>query len=265
MGVSNGAVSFLAASANRVAALLALRESGAGDLRSVAEEVDASRRTVKRTLDALEERGWVITEDENGEYRISSLGALVLESYLDVVDRLEAADRLAPFLEQISVAELGLSPMALADAEVVVKAENQPYAPMDRVLEIRRNASEIREVVNIVQGDSAAQLRERVERGELEAEIVLEDGVLEAISANEEYADEFEATLGTDGVRFYVYDDTIPFVFGLMDDTVILGVNDDMGMPEAVVVSEAPAVREWAHSRFESYRSAASELEPDGW
>lgn len=262
MGVSNGAVSFLAASENRVEALLALQESGPADLRTVATAVDASRRTVKRALDGLEERGWVVSGTGNGEYRISALGSLVLDSYLDVVDRLSAGDRLAPLLERVAADDLGIDPLALADAEVVVKAENQPYAPMDRVLEIRRNASRIREVVNIVQADSADQLRERVERGELEAEVVLEAGVLESLGTNDEYAASFESALQADGATFYVYRGTVPFVFGVMDGTVVLGVTDEMGMPEAAVVSDDPDVREWAESRFESYRAAADEVTP---
>lgn len=259
---TNEDVSFLAASENRVDALLALRELGAADLRSVAETVDASRRTVKRILDALEERGWILSKTNDREYRISALGWLVLDSYLDVVDRLETADQLAPLLERISAEELGLDPLALAGADVIVKGDNQPYAPMDRVLRIRRNASEIREVVNIVQADSAAQFRDRVERGELTATVILEAGVVNAVTSNDDYAESFEGALGADGASFYVFDGVVPFLLGVMDDTVVLGATDDEGIPDTIVVSEDPVVRDWAESRFESYREAAEEITP---
>jgi predicted transcriptional regulator len=260
MSFSNGPVSFLAGSENRVETLVALRDGGAVDQREIADSVDASRRTVKRTLNDLEERGWVIAENGTSDCRISALGGIVLDTYLEVVNRLEPATHCAPFLQRVPTEAFDLDPSALADAEVVVAAENQPYAPMDRVLEVRRNASQIREVVNIVQADSAGQLRERVANGKLAAEIVLEAGVLDAIAANDDYAAEFEAAATADGATFYTYEGSIPYVFGLMDDTVILGVNDDKGMPEAVVVSDDPAVQEWAEDRFESYRSAADEL-----
>lgn len=260
MSFSNGAVSFLAGSENRVETLVAIRDGEGVDQRQIAETVDASRRTVKRTLNDLEDRGWVIAENGTNECRISALGAIVLDTYLEVVDRLGPATHSAPFLERIPREAFDLDPAALADADVVVAAENQPYAPMDRVLEVRRNASEIREVVNIVQADSAGQLRERVESGELEAEIVLEAGVLDAIAANDDYAAEFEAAAAADGATFYSYEGSIPYVFGLMDDTVILGVTNDKGMPEAVVVSDDPTVREWAEDRFESYRRAAEKI-----
>lgn len=263
MVVSNGAVSFLAASENRVDVLVTLRNSGPVDQRTVAEGVDASRRTVKRTLDALEERGWVVETTVNGEYRISALGELVLDAYLDVVDRLSVADRLGPFLERIPADALDIDPLAFADAEVVVREEGKPYAPMDRVLEIRRDASHIREVADIVQADSAQQLRERVESGELEAEVVLEAGVLDAVADHDGYAAEFEAALASDGATFYVFEGEVPFVFGLMDETVLLGVTDDMGVPGATVVSDRPEIRAWAVDRFESYRDRATELTPD--
>lgn len=262
MVVSDGAVAFLAASENRVEALEALREVGQADQRTVGASVDASRRTVKRTLDALEDRGWVVAENSTGPYRITALGDLVLDAYLDVVDRLAAADRLGPFLERVPADAFDLDPLALADAEIVVRAENQPYAPMDRVLAVRREASTIREVADIIQADSAGQLRERVEAGELTATVVLESGVLDAVSENDGYADEFEAALASDGTDFYAYEGDVPFVFGLMDDTVVMGVTDDVGIPDAVVVSDDPAVREWAEALFESYRDAATKLAP---
>lgn len=259
---SNGAVSFLAASENRVEALVALRESGPTDQRSVAESVDASRRTVKRTLVALEERGWIVSVAGSGEYRISALGTLVLDAYLDVMERLSAADQLGAFLEHVPAEQFDLDPLALADAEVVTRGENQPYAPMDRVLEVRRNASHIREVVDIIQADSAGQLRERVVAGELEAEVVLEAGVLDAVAEHDGYAEEFEAALAADNVTFHVFEGEVPFVFGLMDDVVVMGVTDEMGMPDTVVVSDDPVVRKWAENRFESYRERADRLTP---
>lgn len=260
MSSSNGAVSFLAGSENRVETLRAVRRNEVVEQREIAATLDASRRTVKRSLNDLEERGWVISENGPGAWRISALGDVVLDAYLDVVERLEPATHLAPFLGRIPPETFDLDLRTLVDAELVVSAENRPYAPMDRVLEVRRNAGTIREVVNIVQADSASQLRQRVENGDLEAEVVLEAGVLDAIATNDGYAEEFEAALAADGVTFYAYEGSVPYVLGLMDDTVLLGVNDERGMPEAVVVSEADEVRAWAESRFEAYRDDAEEL-----
>lgn len=262
MPLSNGVVSYLTGSENRVETLRAVRADGVVEQRTIADSVDASWRTVKRTLNDLEERGWVLAVDGVGEWRISALGATVLDAYLDFVDRLEPATHLAPFLRRIPPGTLDIELDALADAEVVVSAENQPYAPMDRVLEIRRNAGRIREVVNIVQADSASQLRERVENGDLEAEVVLEAGVLDAIATNDEYAEEFEGALAADGVTFYAYEGSVPYVLGIMDDTVLLGVTDEKGMPEAMVKSDADEVREWAESRFEAFREDAEEVTP---
>lgn len=262
MAVSDGAVEFLAGSENRVETLVALRDAGVADQRSIADSVDASRRTVKRTLDALEERGWVVVENSTGPYRITALGELVLDAYLDVTDRLSAADRLGPFLQRIPTDEFDLDPLTLEDAEIIVRGENQPYAPMDRVLEVRRDASTIREVADIIQADSAAQLRERVENGELTATVVLEASVLDAVEENDGYAEEFEAALASDGATFYQYEGDVPFVFGLMDDTVVMGVTDDMGIPDAVVVSDTPDVRDWAERRFEAFRGESNRILP---
>lgn len=262
MDVSSGAVSFLAGSENRVEVLVALREAGEADQRTVAADVDASRRTVKRALDALEGRGWVARERGTGPYRVSALGDLVLDAYLDVLERLSVADRLGPFLAHVPAAAFDLDPVALADAEVVARGGNTPYAPMDRVLEVRRNASRVREVVDVIQADSASQLRERVEDGDLTAEVVLQAGVLDAVGEHDGYAAEFEAALAADGATFHVTEADVPFVFGLMDDQVVVGVTDDEGMPGALVVSDDPAVREWAESLFEAYRDGAEELQP---
>lgn len=263
MVVSNGALTFLAGSENRVEVLMLLRDDGPFEQRGIVDAVDASKRTVKRSLDSLEDHGWVSASDRRKEYRITALGELVLDAYTDVVDRLSVADRLGPFLERVPADALDIDPLALVDAEVVTRGDNQPYAPMDRVLEVRRDASHIREVVDIIQADSVGQLRERVESGDLEADVVLEAGVLDAVAENDGYADQFEAALAADDVTFHVFDGSLSFVFGVMDDVVVLGVTDNQGLPEAVIISDDPTVRQWATARFESYRDRGRRLTPE--
>ncbi|MGM0399575.1 MAG: helix-turn-helix domain-containing protein, partial [Halobacteriota archaeon] len=76
---------FLSNSPHRVEILRTLRGDGGLSRRDLYSAIQASRRTVKRSLQKFDERGWI--HERDGEITLSVGGAFVLDGYEDFADR----------------------------------------------------------------------------------------------------------------------------------------------------------------------------------
>jgi predicted transcriptional regulator len=245
---------FVAASEHRVALLSGLRESGAADRETCYEWCDASRRTVTRALADFADREWV--RESNGRYRLTGLGRAVAAGYERCEERVAAAQRLAPFLSRVPGDDFDLDPWHLRDADLVVGGPGTPTAPVDRALELRSDATRIRDLSPIVARESVAQLAERLESADLDVEAVVSERAVRSALSNPDYESLLAEVRGAEGHSLYVTADPVPFVLGVFDDVVALGATED-GHPHALVVSDAEPVVEWALAFFSAARDDA--------
>lgn len=242
---------FLAQSEHRPETLGAIRASGPLDRDEIEAQLDATRRTVVRTVEALTDEGYV--EQVGERYRLTALGAAVYDAYEQLADDVALTDRLEPLLANVSEETFDLDPRLLADAELVVATEASPYALLDRTLTIRRDARHVREIAPMTEKRSIEQLADRIRQGEdFEFEAVLSAATLEASRSNPEYADAFETTAASDAVDVAVYPEQVGLFLCVADDTVAVGVSKE-DRPHAMAVTDAPAVREWAIDTFEDH------------
>ena len=84
-------IAFLASSPNRVATLEALT-AGPHKRSDLQEAIDASRSTVKRTLNGFQERRWVNRVGQ--EYVITPLGELVAARFTTLLETIDAGTKL---------------------------------------------------------------------------------------------------------------------------------------------------------------------------
>lgn len=252
-------ISFLTASTTRARALRALASEGELARDELYDRLDASRRTVKRALAALSERGFVACGPGGERYRLTSLGDSIAAAYRSCIERTATAERLAPFLSRVDADAFDLDVAALADAEVVVATDAAPFAPLDRFLELRANARSVRVLSPLVQAQSLSRAAERVGDDEFRFAAVVSADAVDAARSTPEYERAFRETLGADSFETYRYEGTVPFVVALIDGTVALGVTEGE-TPHALVLSENERAREWATATFERYRDAATTL-----
>jgi len=152
----------------------------------IKEHLDASRRTVIRTLDALAEEGFVEQDEET--YHLTALGSCISESYEELTAEVSLAQRLSPFLENIPDSEFDLDPWLLEDTELVVATEGSPYALLDRTLQLREDAMRIREIAPMIEKKSTDQLARRIQEKEpIEFDAVLSEAAVEAGRSNPDY------------------------------------------------------------------------------
>lgn len=226
------------------------------------ERFDVARTTITRTLDGFDDRGWI--RRQGGTCSVTAFGASVAATVKDAVADLEPAVKLAPFLERVPAESFDLDPDALADASITVAEPGSPYAPVERVTELRQGSRTVRELSSIVARDSAEQVHDRAVTGDATFEIVLQEDVIDQIHGSAAYREQFERTVAQEGVEVRVYEGTFPFLVVLLDDVVALGVTNEEALPAALVVSEDSTVRAWAEERYEEYYSAARPYESLG-
>ncbi|MEF8871505.1 MAG: HTH domain-containing protein [Haloarculaceae archaeon] len=251
---------FLIRSETRRAVLRLLAAEGPCRQSTLADALGVSDRTVKRTLDDIEAREWVVPTESG--YALTALGSHVIDTYETATESLSAAATLEPLLTHLRGDICDIPVDAFADAEVVEATKSSPNAPIERALSFRQSADSLRELSSIVAKESADQLHQRVADGKIaDVELVLERDVLDTIEANPEYSKSFDEIADSAEVSVYIHSGPFPFLVALTERRVAIGATNDDGFPAALVVSSSPDARSWAESVYEAFRSDATRLE----
>ncbi len=249
------AVEFLARSSTRVRLLAALDERGRLQKEELKGAVDASRTTIQRNLDALEERGWI--RNDAREYRITELGAAIVDGFLELAKTVHVARRLEPLLARLPADSLDLPVRSLEDANVTVADPNNPLAPINRHVELVRSADRFRCLLPAVGLRPLLVVQESVLQGGHRHEVIVDEGVADTLRSDPAYRDPLAEMLASDRFALLVTDAEIPFYLGIGDGTVQLGVGDEDGTPKSLAECDSTVVREWAERTYAGYRADA--------
>jgi len=230
------------------------------DKRSLVAATDVSRSTVDRALRELESHGLV--ERADGEYRATAYGDLLAGEFAGLLDTAAAAWEIRDVLGKLPAEELGFELSRLADADVTTPTSADPTAPMQRVAELKQDATRVR---SLASGRSPGALDAHEDAAGSDdhhfASVCSTD--LLAWAANEpERREQVAGLLDADSVAVYAYDGDIPFPVGITENVVFFGVESAEGAPVALVETTDERVREWAVEAFETRREAATELGP---
>lgn len=257
MGCRTAAIdrlSFLSRAESRVCLMECLLASGPLTQRELQDRLSYSRSTVTRSLDSLEDIGW-ITDSTEG-YRLTAAGRPIIESFSDTVETIETAEELAPFLEwfPLSSVDIGIEP--LREGEITVATDGDPQAPSRKQAELLQSTSCFRGLFSSIDIDTTRLLRDRTVAGNLDAELVISPDVAATIRT-EPFAPLFDELLATNQHTTHISEE-IPMYLGLAEDgPTQVGVVDDRGFPRALLESHNSAVRSWAETLFAEHRQTA--------
>ncbi|MFT4884674.1 MAG: putative transcriptional regulator [Natronomonas sp.] len=251
-------ISFLTRSETRVRLLEQLLEEGAATQRDLRVELDTSRSTVTRALNAFQDRGWVRNQED--AYRLTPVGQQVIEATRRFAETVEAAEGLAPFLRWFPTEEFDLDITSLSTATVVTPTDGDPYTPARTQTELLREADRFRGLFPSIDLEGSKLVHDQITSGALEAEIIVSPSVEETITAGK-FVPLFREKLETGRLTVLGGDSDIPFYLGIADgETVQIGVEDDEGFPRALLEATDERVREWAERVYEDYRDRATPL-----
>lgn len=250
-------VAFLVRADHRVEVLTALADRPRS--RTALEELtDVSRTTVGRSLQGLEERGWVVGDGR--EYRATEPGAFVAAGVESLVDRIDVERALRDVWDLLPTGESGFGLEACRDAVVTVARTDDPYAPLNRWVELLDASDRLRFVGSDV--GLVEPCREELRRmilGGMRAEVVdPPEHARHVLSTHPEFC---EAVFGSENLALLVHEGLPEYGLGILDDRVtVCGYHPEDGTVRVVVDTDAADVREWAESTYESYRRDARPL-----
>lgn len=248
---------YLAGSDVRPESLAVLRDHGRLSLRDLSDRVSASRRTVKRTLATMESQGWV--RPRNGAYELTALGGSVLSGYEEFRERSHSARKLQPFLEHVPAATFDVDIDVLTDATVVTP-DDDPTAIADRLVDLRSEATRIREYTPYLLLDSVRQFATQVGGDQLSPDVTLVVGTDTPPRSSTEYVEGFETLVASSDADVRHHPDGPPFGFGVADGRAFFGTTDAQRMPHALLESDATQLVSWVERQFQDCLDAAEPL-----
>lgn len=253
-------IRFLANSENRIRVLRALTH-GSATRRQLQEETGVPRSSSARVLEEAESRGWV---DSNGSrYWITQRGELMVSKILRTVESTQGIQHLEEALEWLPEPVQTLDFRHFRDARVTTPTEDNPTASFDRGLELIRVADVYRGLTRNSLPQYMQVVTDRVERGSLEFEGVIEAEFIETLRNDRERASGWRPIVN----HVWTFDGHVPINMHILDETAAIWLCDENHEGDDVLVkglleTENTAVVSWAESLYAEYLEEAIPLDP---
>lgn len=251
-------IEFLALSANRVR-ILTLLSSEPHTRREIADATDASQATIGRILHDFEERSWI--ERDGSAYVATPTGTLVADGFTEMLDIFEVEGKLRDVVAYLPTDALDFDLLHLADATITTPSQTRPNAPVQRILDLLRDADDVRIFSHAFNEQSLTVIEQRTTAGEQAFEGVFSRDVVEALAEESGLSRRLASLLESDRAAVRICEQEMPLAVTVADDVVHVLLRDENGVLQASIDTDHSAVREWADETFSQYWEDATPLE----
>lgn len=251
-------IEFLAREPHRVEVLGALAEAPR-TRHELRERADVSRVTIGRLIDDLDNRGWIV--HDNDQYEATARGRMVSREFARLRANLAVGDHLDDALQWLPVEEFEFDLARLHDADVLRASswENQTAA-IRHAAECVQDATHIRGTAIGFSHEVVDSIRDLVVQEGGTFEVVIDETAFRMIQNDEGLRRRFTDILQSDTGALYRYTGPNPLHMVMtFDDLVVICGHVDEGPPPGTLETADPEVHAWAESYFEE---ALSESEP---
>lgn len=252
-------IEFLSRSPHRFEVLTALAE-GPRTRNDLRETADVSRVTIRRLVEDLEARGWLVHDD--GQYEATPQGRVVAAEFGRLYANMSTADALEDALAWLPLAEFDFDLVHLRDADVLLTASWPDHAAsVSHACDLVRGVDRIRgsaigwtpEVVEVI--------REQVVAGETRLAVVVGESALGMMRAEDTLRDRFRDIMAAETADLFRYTGEAPLHMVMaMDETVSICGHVDDGPPPGTLETANEVVRSWADRYYETVREDARRL-----
>ena len=250
-------VEFLARSPNRVDVLEALAAER-HTRNELAEATGASQATLGRILEDFDDRSWIRRED--GQYVATATGRLVAGEFSNLLDVLETERELRSIVRYLPTHAMDFDLGELADATITTPSGTRPNAPVQRLLDLIRDADEVRIFSHAFNEQSLSVIEDRTaDDGTFRG--VFSQTAIDALAEDAELRRRLTAILDADGTAIRIREEGIPLAVTIADGVVHLLLRDENGVLQASIDTDERAVRSWAHDTFDHYWRTAEALD----
>lgn len=253
-------VGFLVGSSNRIAILDAIRESPRTphELRSL---TGASRITVNRILDDLEDQRWIVRS--NGQLEPTTQGTVIADEVGRLLSTVAAVRELGDALSWLPVEEFDFDVGHLTDARVVHTASWKDHAAaIRRTADLVSGATRIWGTAIGFSHEVAAAIRAATVEDGASFEVVIDGSTLDMIRADDGLRSRFGDVASSPNGTISVYDGEPPLhMVMVLDETVSMCGHVDGGVPPGTIETTDATVRAWARTYYESARDRARPID----
>ena len=229
------------------------------DRREIEDRLDVSRATSHRFTQWLDEQGFV--EKVDGRFRLTARGEAVTDEVLRFEANVLTVHQLAPLLEVICEEHQEFVIEPFVDAMVTRAEPDDPYRPVERFISLLRSSDTFRgfnttHMAPLVLGEFHQQIFE-----DTDTEIIYLPRTVEKLfETHPEHAREAiergHLTLRTR--------DELPYGLAIFEDCVgIGGYDEDTGLMQVFVDTDAPIACEWADRVYASVRADSEPLDEE--
>lgn len=236
---------------NRKRTLEGLIETGRSK-RELEADLDISRSTIDRSIQALEDEGLI----DRAEFEPTPYGTLLYEKYLDFIETCRSIDAAKPVLtEGERAAQLPLC--LFEDAYVVQSDKPNPQKPLMELSELVADARSVRLALPVV-NSWYVQLLTELSQSESTVEIVLEEEVYCQFTSN--FESEWASVDAAECVRIETTSDPVPFAVAILgEETVWVCLYNTRGLEIGGIVAENDDSLEWATNLLDSFETSPAE------
>ena len=249
-------VAFLARSDNRMWLLRTLSEHREMSWKELQSETKASRPTLQRNLNALENKGLIKTNSAR-DYTLTLAGKCVSARFAELLETIRAARELGTAAKLFSGEHFEIDIRHLSDAELIMSTRENPYAPPDRQLDLMESADTFQWLLSTIGLRSLRTVRDCVVNQHSHHRVIIDPTVAEKLSSDSRYIETIQDLMATDHCEIYVSESEIPFYLGVSDAVVQFGTLDDDGRLKAIIETDEDTTRAWAHSTLDSYQQSS--------
>ena len=225
---------------------------GSASRKELEKALDVSRATLHRIVTFLGEHDLVVEDDD---VSLTPLGRIVAREVTGYVDRMDAAGKLAPLLNEsdFEAVSTPLDLSLLEDARVTLPKSGQPQLPAQRVVDIVDDAAFVRGFGPVVMPIYVDVFHRRITDG-MQAELLVEPDVMEGLEGP--YQEALAESLSSGNLDIAIHD-ALPFGLVITDSVVgLLGYDHD-DVLRIFVEADGAGLREWADAVYEEYREEA--------
>ncbi|MDJ1431605.1 MarR family transcriptional regulator [Halostagnicola sp. A-GB9-2] len=254
-----GDVAYLARSEHRIPTLVALTERPRSRS-ELCEVTGVSSSTVRRTLNEFEERLWI--RKDGYQYVATRLGEAIASGMEYLLDRVETERKLRDVWHWLPN-EVSEFPIEIwSELTVTVANPDVPYDPVKRFESLLKKTTTLRYLrPDIALMDPCFDvLCQQIDNG---VDVTVIDRPNSHMYFISTYPERSSELFQQDNFTVLEHDELSPYGIGLLDERVTISCYEqDSGGVQAVIDTDVPAVREWALSVYERYRSDARPIEP---
>ena len=261
MGSAMDDVEFLAGSAYRVAALRELLE-GPRRRYELREATGASKATISRLLNELEDRRW--TERDGHSYALTDPGEVVASAFIALVDTVETERTLREVWDYLPTDLPGFTVSLFEDAVVRLIEPGAPYQPIPRTMELIESTGSFSMFSERVPKPATLEGITRNAAAGTATELVLLPAVVGQVvetASSDVVRRAVERGWLTVLERESFPTDTTVVIY---DDRVGLYCRDRLGVTRLSIDTDAPDAVRWGTGLYEDVRAGARSVDLRG-